>query len=97
MQSTAAWAHFFAGRYAEALIWAETALREKPDYFLAKCVAVASRALTGQLSEGEKAVAALRQLMPGFRISTIKDLLPIQRSEDFARLAEGLRRAGLPD
>jgi len=97
MQTVMACAHFFAGRYAEAWSWAETAVRELPNYGFPTCVAAASAALAGRPVEAEKAMARLRQLMPEFRISNLKDLFPIQRSEDFTRLAEGLRKAGLPD
>ncbi len=96
MQGAIACAHFFAGRYAEAWSWAETAVRELPNYGFLTCVAAASAALGGRLAEADKAMARLRQLMPEFRISTLKDLFPIQRSEDFTRLADGLRKAGLP-
>jgi hypothetical protein len=39
----------------------------------------------------------LRGLDPSLRISNIKDWLPIHRSEDHAILADGLRKAGLPE
>ena len=39
MHSALAFAHFFAGRYTEALSWAEMAVREKPSYLLAACIA----------------------------------------------------------
>src|SRR5262249_4223854 len=97
MQITIAMAHFFAGRYAEALSWAETALREKPDAFLGSCIVAASRALAGQLAEAQEAMARLRQLEPTLRISNLKDRQSTGRNEDFARLTDGLRKAGLPE
>jgi TolB-like protein/Tfp pilus assembly protein PilF len=97
MQTAIAMAHFFAGRDAEALSWAETALQEKPDAFLATCVVAASRALVGQLAEAEKAMARLRQLEPTLRVSNVKDRYSIGRPEDFTRWADGLRKAGLPE
>ena len=42
-------------------------------------------------------MARLRQLDPALRISNLKDLIPLRRPEDLARLAEGLRKAGLPE
>lgn len=42
-------------------------------------------------------MARLRQLDPALRASNLKDVLPIRRSEDFARWAEGLRKAGLSE
>ena len=97
MQTTIAMAHFFAGRYAEALSGAQAALREKPDVFLGICIAAASQALAGRFTEAEKAGTHLRQLMPKLRISNLRDQFPIRRPEDFARWAEGLKKAGLPE
>jgi tetratricopeptide (TPR) repeat protein len=97
MQSATASAHFIAGRYAEALSWAETAMRVRPTFLQAPLAAAASGALAGRLAEAERAMARLRRLEPELRISNLKDLLPTRRQEDFARWAEGLRRAGLPE
>ena len=96
MQAATAAAHFFAGRYAEALSWAEMSLREQPDSVHSTAVAAASAALAGNAARG-KAMAHLRQLMPDLRISNLKDLFPIRRTEDFDRWTEGLRKAGLPE
>jgi tetratricopeptide (TPR) repeat protein len=96
-QAATAAAHFFAGRYAEASSWAEVAVREQPDHFIATCVAAASCALAGQAAGAQKAMARLRQHDPDLRISNLGDLFPISRPQDFARWAEGMRRAGLPD
>jgi hypothetical protein len=97
MQSAIAAAHFFAGRYGEALAWAEMSIREHPDYMPSTSLAAASGALAGNHATAGKAMARLRQLMPGLRVSNLKDLWPIRRAEDFDRLAEGLRKAGLPE
>ena len=97
MQTGTAAAHFFAGRYAEALSWAETAVREQPNYLLATCMAAASDALAGRLAEAQKAMARLRQLDPELRISNLTELIPVRRPEDFARWEDGLRKAGLPE
>jgi tetratricopeptide (TPR) repeat protein len=97
MHAATASAHFFAGRYPEALSWAETAAREQPNFLLSTCVAAASAALTGRIAEAQKAMARLRQLDPALRISNLKDLSPVRRAEDFARWEDGLRRVGLPE
>jgi tetratricopeptide (TPR) repeat protein len=97
MQSAMACAHLFAGRYAEALSWAESAMREQSNTLIASCTAAASAALAGQQSQAIKAMSRVRQLDPKMRLTNLKDLFPISRSEDFAKWSEGLRRAGLPD
>src|SRR5207237_281762 len=97
MRSAVAWAHFISGRHDDALSWAETAVREQPNFFVGTCVAAASGALAGKLAEAQKAMARLRQLNPALRVSNLKEFLPFRRPEDFDRWTEGLRRAGLPE
>ena len=74
MQIAIAHAHFFAGRYAEALAWAESAVREQPNFFVGLCVAAAGGALAGRQAEAEKAMARLRELNPRLRLSNLKSL-----------------------
>jgi TolB-like protein/class 3 adenylate cyclase/tetratricopeptide (TPR) repeat protein len=97
IQAAIATAHFFAGRFDEALSWAEKALQEQPTYATALRVSAASYALAGQPIKAQKAVARLRQLDPALRISNLQDRLPLRRPEDIAKLGEGLRLAGLPE
>jgi adenylate cyclase len=92
-----AWAHFFAGRYDEAQSWAETGLREQPNFFLAACIAAASAAFAERIDETKKAMTRVRELNPALRLSNLKDLLPIHRPQDFERLREGMKLAGLPE
>jgi tetratricopeptide (TPR) repeat protein len=96
MQAGIASAHFLAGRYADASSWAEAAAREQQNHLIAACIGAASSALDGRSTESRKAMARVRQLEPALRLSNLKDLAPLRRSEDFAKLAEGLREAGLP-
>jgi tetratricopeptide (TPR) repeat protein len=88
--------HFIAGRYAEASVWAERALREKPNFAGAARVAAASNAFIGKLEQAQKAAGRLRQLDPALCVSKLKEVTPLRRPEDLARYAEGLRIAGLP-
>ncbi len=97
MQGAIAFAHFLAGRYDEGSSWAERALRERPDFLLALVPAAANNALAGHLKTAQRATEALRKLNASLRISNIEDLIPLRRPEDLARLAEGLRKAGLPE
>ena len=90
-------AHFFAGRHAEASTWAQTAVLEQPNHFIAACVAAASGALGGRAAEAQRAMVRVRQLDPTLRISNLKDVFPIRRPEDFAKWAESMRMAGLPE
>jgi TolB-like protein/class 3 adenylate cyclase/tetratricopeptide (TPR) repeat protein len=90
-------AHFFAGRYTDALSWAEMAIREKPEFLLPHYITAASNALAGRIADARRAMGRARQLDPSLRMSNVQFLFPLKRPEDHARLAEGLRLAGLPE
>jgi tetratricopeptide (TPR) repeat protein len=92
-------AHFFAGRYDQALSWAKTALRELPGNPAALRIAAASCALAGRDEEAEKLTARLLEIDPMLRISRfIKHVLgPYRQPEHAAKYVDALRRAGLPE
>jgi TolB-like protein len=96
MRAAAGVAHFVAGRTEEALLGAEAALREQPNFLVGMSLAAASGGLAGRLDEAGRAMAHLRQLNPELGMSSVQELLPFRRPQDFERWAEGLRRAGLP-
>lgn len=97
MQNGVGFVHFLAGRYDDASLWAEKSFREQPNYLPATCVTAASNALAGRLEEARNALARVRQIDPALRVSNLGDWYPLRRSEDLARLADGLRKAGLPE
>jgi TolB-like protein/Tfp pilus assembly protein PilF len=97
MQGVIAWAYFCAERFDEASVWAEKAVQYHPHYLLGSVIHPASKALAGQLSEAQRAMARLRQLDPKLRISNLKELAPLRRPVDLMRWADGLRKAGLPE
>lgn len=97
MQVGMALAHFFAGRFDQTTEWAEKALGNLSSFLAPVALVAASQALSGRMDKARLAMQRLRELDPSLRLSNLKDWLPIQRPEDFARFAEGLRLAGLPE
>lgn len=89
-------AHFFAGRYEEALDWAQRALRQNPNYAAALIMAAVSGALVGRNEDRDKAVDRLRALDPQVRIANFANVWPLRRAEDRAAFDKGLRLTGLP-
>ena len=97
MQTGTAAAHFLAGRYEQALVRAERALRQHPNDQPLLRVAAASHALTGEIAEAQNIVTRIRQLDPESRLSRIAGQAPFRRPEDISRYVDGLRKAGLPE
>jgi tetratricopeptide (TPR) repeat protein len=95
MQAVAAYGHLYAGRFNEAVSWAELAVRESNP--TAWRVLAASCALSGRHEQAKKAMAHLRGLHPALRLSDLKNVIPLRRPQDLTVLVEGLRQAGLPD
>jgi hypothetical protein len=73
------------------------ATRLKPNYLLANCIAAASGALSGQSGAARKAMVLVRHYDPQLRLSNLKELLSDLRPTEFAKWADGLRKAGLPE
>jgi len=96
MQSGTGLAHFLAGRFDDACIWAESALREEPQYVPAWAVTAAGHALAGRMEKAQRAEAHLRQIDPAFRVSQFTSVI-FQRPEHLAVWKAGLRKAGLPE
>jgi tetratricopeptide (TPR) repeat protein len=92
-----AYAHFFAGRNDEAWVWAEKALRQRPDWLTALRIGTACHAVAGRVDQARTLVARMLELDPALRISNLQGLPPLRRTEDFARWSEALRKAGLPE
>lgn len=97
MQAGIAMAHLFAGRVDAASTWAEQAYRNLPSFLMVVGTIAATRALSGRLEEARLAMDQLRELDPTLRISNLRDWLPINRPEHLSILANGLRKAGLPE
>src|SRR5262249_41166571 len=91
-----AFAHLRAGRYEEGSLWADKALRDQPRSADAAQAVVLSSALLGNPEKAKDAMRRLLEIAPTRRISTAlvsRNLSP----ERHARLADILRRAGMPE
>lgn len=97
MNSGIAFAYVLAGRYDEAASHAEQALNDDPNSHQGLRMAAISNALAGRIERARKAVARLRQIDPALRVSNLRNLTPLRRPEDVARVAEGMQKAGLPE
>jgi adenylate cyclase len=93
-----AMAHLAAGRSEEALDWAERTLREEPGYRGALLSKAVTYAQLDRIAEAREALRQVRETQPGLTISRFKTRWLRLFSPETARvLAEGLRKAGLPE
>jgi hypothetical protein len=68
-----------------------------PDLVPALRIAAASDALAGRIDEAQKNLARMRQFDPTRLISNLRDVLGPYSPKEFAKYAEGMRKAGLPE
>ena len=81
----------------QAVAHAEAALSENPVLHMGLRAAALSCALAGHTRSAHGFMARLREIDPALRISNLQDVTPLQRPQDVALYAEGLRKAGLPE
>jgi len=90
-------AHFMAGRYSEAIIWARKSIQIKPSYRYGHIYVIASLVSLNKLEEAKEAVKIYLEHIPNDTISRIhKDAMGIE-SKGFLLILESLRKAGLPE
>jgi TolB-like protein/class 3 adenylate cyclase/Tfp pilus assembly protein PilF len=94
-------AHNLLGRWERAIEWCDKAVAAGPDVTDALVDLASANAWAGHDKEAKDAVARLRKARPGFTMQKLRpeDLVtddPTFKAQ-FARIVEGLRRAGLPD
>jgi adenylate cyclase len=90
-------AHLAAGRYEQAIEWAERALAAQPGYRPAFLVKVVASAQLGRIDEARDWLSRVLELEPGLTIARFKASVPFFPPESLARYVEALRKAGLPE
>jgi TolB-like protein len=95
MQAVVAYGHLYAGRFNEAVSWAELAVRES--HPAAWRALAAGYALSGRHDQARKAMAQMRDFNPALRLCDLTNSIPLRRPQDLAVLVDGLRQAGLPE
>jgi TolB-like protein/class 3 adenylate cyclase/Flp pilus assembly protein TadD len=92
-----AFAHFQAGRYAEAAAAAQLAVQQRPGHPNLYIMAAAACGLAGETERARSLVAQIRQLVPDISATAIAEDFIYERPEDRQRLAAGLRAGGLAE
>jgi tetratricopeptide (TPR) repeat protein len=92
-----AFAHFQAGRYAEAASAAQVAIRERPGHAVPYIMAVAAYGLGGEAEKARELAERVATLVPDISVAALERDFLYCRQEDRSRLARGLRTGGLPE
>jgi adenylate cyclase len=90
-------AHLIAGRYGEAIEWADRALQENTRAAAVLRIKAAACGLLGRIEEGRECVRRLRELVPGSTVARAKIFTQLVAPEVRALYLDGLRKAGLPE
>jgi adenylate cyclase len=91
-------AHLVAGRYEEALGWAERTLHAEPGYISTLRFKAAVCAHLDRIEEARAAVRQLLDAQPGHTIARSQRVLSRTLGPEIAAMfAEGLRKAGMPE
>jgi TolB-like protein/DNA-binding winged helix-turn-helix (wHTH) protein len=92
-QSQLATAYYLAGRYRDAVRYADVVIALRPDFASIRAVRAAALAQLGQLDEARESAEVARRLNPRLNIEEAGSRF--RRPEDAAKLREGLAKAGL--
>jgi adenylate cyclase len=90
-------ANFIAGRYEEALEWAEQSAREQPRYVPPLRLKVVICALLDRLEDAQASLRQLLDLHPGLTMANFYANVPVMSPELRDAYADGFRKAGLPE
>ncbi len=94
-----AFAHMEAGRYEEAIEWADRTLHSQPRYIPAMRIRLVCLAFLGRADETNDWLKRVLAVQPGLTIATWRASFAatVFAPEILARYADGLRKAGVPE
>ena len=89
-------AYFQLGRYEEAIEFLKRRLIRKPDTDISRVLLASSYGHIGRMEDAESEFQEVLRINPNYSLERRKKIFPYKNDEDFDRLVEGLRKAGLP-
>ena len=97
------WLHFQAqaayqlGRYPEAIGLLKQRILRNPNTDTSRALLAASYGQLGLIEEAHEAWRELLRVNPDYSIEHRRKVLPYKHPEDFEKIIDGLRKAGLPE
>jgi len=86
-----------AGKYDNAVRYAEQALSQHPNAHQSLRAAITSYTLPGRIEQAQKCLARLSEIDPGLRVSTLKEITPLQQPDHLKIYENAMRLAGLQE
>ena len=90
-------AEYQLGRYAEAVSLLKRRILRNPETDASRALLAASLGQMGLVEEAREAWRELMRVNPDYSIEQRREVLPYKNPDDFERVVEGLRKAGLPE
>jgi adenylate cyclase len=96
-QTGLAYAHFFVGDYDKGCEHATEAIRDHPEVLVGLRAAMACHAFAGDLKAAREFYRRLASLVPNERICDLRQRNLYRHEEDYKKLEEAYRLAGMPE
>ena len=90
-------AHFVAGRYDEAVAWAEKSVRARPSIPGPLRLLTTSLAHLDRVDEAREVFKRVLEITPHVSATGIRSAIHFGKSEDLQRYIDGMCKAGLPE
>jgi adenylate cyclase len=90
-------AHFVAGRYEEAVAWAEKSVSARPSVPGPLRLLTTSLAHLDRTDEAREVFKRVLEITPHVSATGIRSAIHFSKSEDLQRYIDGMRKAGLPE
>ncbi len=90
-------AHFVAGRYDEAVAWAEKSVRARPSVPGPLRLLTTSLAHLDRTDEAREVFKRVLEITPHVSATGIRSAIHFGKSEDLQRYIDGMSKAGLPE
>ena len=97
------WLHFPAqaayqlGRYGEAVALLKRRIARNPDTDASRVLLAASYGQLGLIDEARSTWREVFRVNPNYSLEHRREVLPYKNPEDYERIVDGLRKAGLPE
>jgi adenylate cyclase len=90
-------AQYQLGRYPEAVGLLKRRILRNPDTDISRVLLAAAYGQMGQFEEAREAWREALRVNPAYSLEHRRKVLPYKNREDFEKVIDGLRRAGLPE